>query len=162
MYFSGRLQLVSTPYEIVDGIMSLLDIDWYDAFYDLGCGDGRVVVEAAKRGAYGVCIEYNKMLCNIAGVMSSVANVEERVKIICRDMFDLDLSSLDPKPSVVYLYHYPSTLDRLALKLAKELDPGVVIVSLDMPLSSWRPDAVIPVKDLLGSTWLLWVYLIDP
>lgn len=154
-------QLISTPHKIVVEFMDLISVGPYDVFYDLGCGDGRLVIEAAKRGALGVCIEMDRILCNIVEIYSKMAGVKDRIKVICSNMFDIDLSSAYPSPTIVYVYHYPSTIKALSSKLAKELSPGTVIASLDTPFTGWSPIAILPMVDEIGSLWFLWIYLKD-
>lgn len=153
--------LISTPYEVIDVLMEIINVGSHDIFYDLGCGDGRIVIEAAKRGAYGVCIELNSVLCNVVQIASRLANVVDRVKVICDDMFKINLSSVDPQPTVIYLYHYLSVVELIAYKLEKELKPGTLVVSLDTPIRRWSPLALIPIVDSNNRVWFLWFYIVN-
>jgi hypothetical protein len=131
---------VPTPWEIVDEMLKLADIGKSDVLYDLGSGDGRLVITAAKRyGASGVGIELQETLVQTARAGAEKEGVGGQVKFVAGDLFEADLSGA----SVVTLYLLPRFATRLVPKLRAELAPGSRIVSHDYPLSPWPADKTL-------------------
>ncbi len=130
---------VPTPQDVVDKMLELAEVKKDDLVYDLGCGDGRIVVTAAKRygcKAVGYDIDPER-------VEESLANVEEKdvgdlVRIEQKDIFTLDLSKAD----VITLYLLPSLNVKLIPQLEK-LKPGSRIVSHDFRMKGVKPDKVV-------------------
>ncbi|RLG89330.1 MAG: SAM-dependent methyltransferase [Thermoprotei archaeon] len=106
-----------------------------DIFYDLGCGDGRVVIEAAKRGAQAICIEINPTLIKRAKENVEREGVANRVKIINASFFDVSIRDA----TVVYMYLLTSVNKALRPKLETELAPGTRVISLDFEIPGWIP-----------------------
>lgn len=115
-------------------ICRLTKISNKDIVYDLGCGDGEVLIQAAKIGAKGVGIEIDPIRFFIAKVKVVKNNLSKKIIIKRDNFFNQDVSSA----TVVIVYLVPKTLDRLKIKFLKELKPGVRIVSykykIDLPL----------------------------
>jgi len=131
---------VPTPWVIVDEMLKLADITAADTVYDLGSGDGRLVIASAKRfGARGVGIELQEKLVERAQVEARAEGVQGRVSFVQGDLFEASYRNA----SVVTLYLLPRFVTRLVPKLLAELRPGSRIVSHDYPLSPWRPDKVL-------------------
>ena len=131
---------VPTPWVIVDEMLKLADITAADTVYDLGSGDGRLVITSAKRyGARGVGIELQDKLVELARVEARTEGMDARVRFKQGDLFEE--SYIDA--SVVTLYLLPRFVTRLVPKLRAELKPGSRIVSHDYPLSPWPPDKVL-------------------
>ena len=131
---------VPTPWEIVHEMLKLADVGKNDRLYDLGSGDGRLVITAAKRhGATGVGIELEPALVEMASSVAIGEGVKERVKFIHGDLFEANLS----EASVVTLYLLPRFVTRLVPKLRAELATGTRLVSHDYPLSPWPPDKTL-------------------
>lgn len=131
---------VPTPWVIVDELLKLADITGRDTVYDLGSGDGRLVIASAKRyGASGVGVELQDKLVERARADAASEGVGGRVRFIQGDLFEQDYSGA----SVVTLYLLPRFVTRLVPKLRAELKPGSRIVSHDYPLSPWPPDKVL-------------------
>jgi SAM-dependent methyltransferase len=131
---------VPTPWPIVDDMLRLADVQSADVLYDLGSGDGRLVIEAARRyGARGVGIELEADLVKAALAGAKHEGVADRVKFLQGDLFQTDLHDA----TVVTLYLLPRFAERLVPKLRGELRPGARIVSHDYPLSPWPPDKVL-------------------
>jgi len=130
---------VTTPYDIVDKMLELADVKKDDLLYDLGCGDGRIVVTAAKRygcRAIGFDIDPLCVKKSIENVQSN--NVENLVEIEKKDIFTLDLSRAD----VITLFLLPELNVRLIPQLEK-LRPGTRIVSHNWDMKGIKPDKVI-------------------
>lgn len=130
-----------TPHEVVKVMLRLADVKEDDVVYDLGCGDGRIVIAAAKEAgarAYGFDIDPVMVETSIESVKK--ANVEHLVTIIEKDIFELDLSGA----SVITLYLLPSLNVRLIPQLEK-LRPGSRIVSYDFGMDGVEPDVVVTV-----------------
>jgi SAM-dependent methyltransferase len=131
---------VPTPWPIVDDMLRLADVRPTDVIYDLGSGDGRLVVEAAKRyRARGVGVELQGDLVKAALAGARREGVADRVKFVHGDLFETDLHDA----TVVTLYLLPRFATRLVPKLRAELRPGARIVSHDYPLSPWPADKVL-------------------
>jgi len=131
---------VPTPWPIVDELLKLAEIGPQDIVYDLGSGDGRLVIEAAKRyGSRGVGIELQKKLVEQANADAAREGLAERVKFLEADLFESSYKDA----SVVTLYLLPRFVTRLVPKLRSELKPGSRVVSHDYPLVPWPPDKTL-------------------
>jgi SAM-dependent methyltransferase len=155
---------VPTPWVIVDEMLKLADIRADDVVYDLGSGDGRLVITAAKRyGARGVGIELQPELVELARAGAKKEDVADRVKFVQGDLFETDIR----EASVVTLYLLPRFVTRLVPRFLAELRPGTRIVSHDYPLASWKPDKElsmdVPEKEFIsGTTWTRLYYYVVP
>ncbi|MFB3777007.1 MAG: cyclopropane-fatty-acyl-phospholipid synthase family protein [Bryobacteraceae bacterium] len=132
---------VPSPQEVVDEMLKLAEVKKTDAVYDLGCGDGRIVISAAKLGARGVGIDINPERIKEANDNAQREGVTERVTFRNEDLFTTDLSPA----TVVTLYLLPARLTRLRPKLWKELRPGTRIVAHDFDLGDWKPEKTIEI-----------------
>ena len=144
---------VPTPWVIVDEMLKLADVSAGDVVYDLGSGDGRLVITAAKRhGARGVGVELQTELVELARIEARQQGVENRAAFIAGDLFEANVSGA----SVVMLYLLPRFVTRLVPTLRAELAPGSRIVSHDYPLSPWPPDKTlsfdVPEKEAISGT----------
>jgi tRNA G37 N-methylase Trm5 len=145
---------VPTPHEVVAKMLDMAKVTEDDVVYDLGCGDGRIVVAAAKKGckAFGFDIDPKR----IAEAKENVKKnkVEKLAKIELKDIFELDLS----KANVVTLYLLPSLNVKLIPQLEK-LKPGSRIVSHDFDMRGVEPDEKVQFtskKDNNSHTIYLW------
>ncbi len=129
-----------TPQSVVDQMLELAEVDSEDLVYDLGCGDGIIVVSAAKRGAkaIGYDIDPNRIRDTQANINKH--NVGDRAQVFQEDIFTLDLSDA----SVVTLYLLPSLNEKLIPQLQK-LKPGSKIVSHDFAMAGVKPTKVVTV-----------------
>jgi SAM-dependent methyltransferase len=143
------IHYVPTPTRVVDAMLSLAAVGPNDVVFDLGSGDGRIVIAAAKRGARAVGIELEPDLVAEAGRNARKAGVANRVQFIEGDIFTADLSSA----SVVTLYLLSSINERLRPKLLRELKPGSRIVSHRFGMGEWPPAKTLKVA---GVDILLW------
>jgi SAM-dependent methyltransferase len=133
---------VPTPQPVVDKMLELAEIKKSDLVYDLGCGDGRIVVTAAKKfGCKAVGFDIDPKRIKESNENVKKNKVEKLVEIKQEDIFTLDLS----KASVVTLYLLPSLNVRLIPQLEK-LKPGCRIVSHDFDMEGVKPDKEITVK----------------
>jgi tRNA A58 N-methylase Trm61 len=127
---------VATPLPVVKHMLTLADIKPGEILYDLGCGDGRVVIMAAQEfGARAVGVEMREDLAKQATGKVSEMRLEDRVKIVQGDMFKVDLSQAD----VITLYLTTSANDKVKPKLEAELKSGTRVVSHDYEILGWRP-----------------------
>lgn len=127
---------VATPLPVVKHMLTIADVQPGEIVYDLGCGDGRVVIMAAQDfGARAVGVEMREDLAKQATGKVSDNGLEDRVKIVQGDMFKVDLSQAD----VVTLYLTTSANDKVKPKLEAELKPGARVVSHDYEILGWRP-----------------------
>jgi SAM-dependent methyltransferase len=142
---------VPTPQEVVDRMLALAKVGKSDTLYDLGCGDGRIVVTAAKRfGAHGVGIDLNPERIVEAEANARKAGVEKRVSFKVADLFETDLSPA----SVVSLYLLPDVNVKLRPRLWSQLKPGSRVVSHAFDMGpEWPPERTV---DVDGRTIYLW------
>jgi ribosomal protein L11 methylase PrmA len=117
---------VPTPQAAVDAMLDVAKVKTDDIVYDLGSGDGRIVITAAKKfGARGVGIEIDPVLVKKATDNAAAAGVSNRVRFVTQDLFDANIS----EATVVTLYLLQSINERLRPKLVRDLKPGTRIVS---------------------------------
>lgn len=145
---------VPTPQEVVDEMLKVANVKAGDVVYDLGCGDGRIVVSAAKLGASGVGIDINPERVTEANANVQKNGVSDRVKILNQDLFTTDVS----KASVVTLYLLPSLNLKLRPILWNTLKPGTRIVSHAFDMGDWNPEQTLQVN---GRTVYYWVITPD-
>jgi SAM-dependent methyltransferase len=128
---------VRTPANVVSAMLKLAGVKASDVVYDLGCGDGRIVIAAAKEyGAHGVGIDNDPERIQEARDNARKAGVEALVKFEVNDLFAADIHNA----TVVTLYLLPDVNLRLRPKLLKDLKPGTRIVSHDFHMGDWKPD----------------------
>jgi SAM-dependent methyltransferase len=128
---------VATPPHIVDAMLELAEVRSSDTIYDLGCGDGRIVIAAAKKyGARGVGIDLNPARIDHARANAIQAGVAERVNFELGDLFDANIR----RATVVALYLLPEANLRLRDKLMRELTPGTRVVSQSFAMGDWKSD----------------------
>jgi SAM-dependent methyltransferase len=135
---------VPTPTLVVEAMLELAQVKPADVVYDLGSGDGRIVIAAAKKyGARGVGFELDPALVKKARENAAAAGVANRVRFVTQDLFTADLS----KASVVTLYLLQSINERLRPKLVRELKPGARIVSHVFNMGpEWPPEQTVTVE----------------
>ena len=132
-----EVPFVPTPDAVVEGMLKLANVQAGDTVYDLGCGDGRIVITAAKKyGAHGVGVDINPERVEEARANAKKAAVEELVKFEENDLFKADIRNA----TVVTLYLLPNVNMRLRPKLLNELKPGSRVVSHSFDMQDWKPD----------------------
>lgn len=142
---------VPTNEEVVNAMLELAQVNGDDIVYDLGCGDGRIVIAAAKNyGATGRGIDIDPERIREANENASDAGVTDKVKFIQQDLFEADFS----EASVVTLYLLSSVNLKLRPKLLEQLKPGTRIVSHAFDMDDWEPQQTVKVG---GTTIYLWV-----
>ncbi len=135
---------VPTPEMVVEAMLSMAEVNKDDMIYDLGCGDGRIVITAAKMfGSRGIGIDIDPQRIKECHENAKKAGVEGRVEFFQTDLFEADFS----KASVVTLYFLTEINLRLRPKLLAELSPGTRIVSHDFNMGKWEADKDVLIED---------------
>jgi methylase of polypeptide subunit release factors len=137
----GTVPYVNTPEEIVERMMRMAEVGKGDYIIDLGSGDGRIVIAAAKRGASGLGVDLDPNLVRLATQNASKAGVGDRARFDVRDIFETDLS----RATVVAFYLLPDFNAKLMPKLLK-LKPGTRIVSHDGGIGDWPADETLEMR----------------
>lgn len=143
---------VPTPTEVVNKMLSVAGVNSRDILYDLGCGDGRIVVAAAKdrrvRKAIGFDLDPERI--RESNMNARQAGVGGRVSFQQKDLFDVDIS----EATVVSMYLLPAVNLKLRPKLLTDLKPGTRLVSHDFDMGDWQPDNTVQIS---GHTIYYWV-----
>ena len=154
----GDVPYVQTPDVVVREMLALASVGPRDVVYDLGAGDGRIVIAAAReRGARGVGIEIDPALVAQARRDAERAGVADRVRFEATDLFDTDLR----EATVVTLYLSPEINARLRLRLLAELPPGARIVSHQFPMADWAPVRTVKLS-VEGREHILYLWVVPP
>jgi SAM-dependent methyltransferase len=128
---------VPTPEEVVVEMLKMAGVTQNDIVYDLGCGDGRIVITAAKLfGARGVGVDNDPNLIRQSNENARKAGVTDRVKFMEQDLFETDIR----EATVVALYLLPELNLQLRPKLLRDLRPGSRIVAHEFDMDDWKPD----------------------
>jgi precorrin-6B methylase 2 len=146
---------VPTPQAVVDQMLDMAKVTRTDFVMDLGSGDGRTVITAAKRGARAMGIEYNPDMVDLSVRNAKEAGVAERATFVKADLFETDLSKAD----VITMFLLPSINTKLRPKIL-DLRPGTRIVSNTFTMEDWQADETATVTDGCSSSWctaLLWI-----
>jgi len=142
---------VPTPPEVVDAMLKLAEVKSSDFVIDLGCGDGRIVVAAAKEfKARGRGVDFNSKRIEEAKANAREAGVSDRIEFVEGDFFEADIHDA----TVVTLYLLPSVNLKLRPKLVKELKVGSRIVSHSFDMGDWEPDKTE--EEMEGQVVRLW------
>ena len=132
-----EVPFVPTPNAVVDAMLKLANVQSGDIVYDLGSGDGRIVIAAAKSyGAHGVGVDINPERIAEANANARKAGVESLVRFEENDLFKADIHAA----TVVMIYLMPDFNMRLRPKFLKELKPGTRVVSHSFDMREWKPD----------------------
>lgn len=143
---------VPTPEPVVEAMLQVANVTKSDVVYDLGCGDGRIPVTAARKyGARGVCFDIDPERIKEANANVAKNNVGSLVKVVQGDLFEQDLSGA----SVITLYLLPSLNVKLMPKLMKELKPGTRIVSHAFDMGDWKPEKELDVDGRKVYYWTI-------
>ena len=145
---------VPTPQTLVERMLDLAKVTPQDFLMDLGSGDGRTVITAAKRGLRAQGIEYNPDMVDLSKRNATAAGVSDKATFVKADLFETDFS----KAQVVTMFLLPSINLRLRPKIL-EMKPGTRIVSNTFTMDDWQPDETSQVTEDCTSwcTALLWI-----
>jgi len=149
---------VPTPSVVVDRMLEMARVSGKDVLYDIGCGDGRIVITAAREfGTAGVGIDIDKTMVDLSVANARAAGVEGRVKFVCMDATKADVSPA----TVVTLYLLPESNALLRPLLEKQLRPGTRVVSHNYMIAGWEgkqtDEAVL--KDESGTDHHIYLYV---
>ena len=145
-----EVPFVRSPKEVVVRMLEIADVGPDDVLYDLGSGDGRIPITAARRfGARGVGIEIRPDLVKKARRRAEIAGAADRVEFRQGDLFEADIS----EASVVTLYLLPDVNTRLRPKLLEQLAPRTRVVSHGFDMDAWKPDEVAEVGETRIYLW---------
>ena len=137
------MPFLESPESVVEAMLDLAGVDENDVVYDLGSGDGRIVIAAAATyGARGVGIEIEPDLIELSNRNASSVSVADRVRFVEQDLFEADFS----EATVVALYLYPKVNRRLRPLLDRQLAPGTRVVSHRFEIDGWTPVKRIKVE----------------
>jgi SAM-dependent methyltransferase len=137
----GTVPYVQTPMEIVERMLRMAEVKKGDHVIDLGSGDGRIVIEAAKRGATGLGVDLDGSLVKLATENARKAGVADKARFRVMDLFETDLAPA----SVVTFYLLPNFNEKLLPALLK-LKPGTRIVSHDGGIGDWPSDEKLEMR----------------
>ena len=156
----SKLPYVPTPQIVVDEMLKMAGVTAKDFVIDLGSGDGRMIITAARTfNASGVGVDIDTKLVDVSNKQAKADGVGDRAKFIEQDMFKADIS----KATVVTLYVLPDFMEKLRPKLMAELKPGTRIVAHDYYMSEWYPDRqhmlTVPEKVKANGTDKAYLYL---
>lgn len=143
---------VSTKPEVVDAMLKVANVNKDDLIYDLGCGDGRIVIMAAKEyGAKGVGVDIDPQRIKEANENAIKEGVTDHVSFVEQDLFEVDFS----KATVVTLYLLPYVNLKLRPLLLKKLKPGTRVVSNEFDMGDWEPEKKITVGESTIYFWTI-------
>ena len=145
---------VPTPPVLVEKMLDVAKVTPQDFVMDLGSGDGRNIIAAAKRGAHALGVEYNADMVEHSRRLAEKAGVADRAQFVQGDMYVADIS----KASVMALFLLPENMNKLVSKFLA-LKPGSRIVANQFAASGWDPDETGRIEGDCGSwcTWLLYI-----
>ena len=154
---------VPSPTSVVADMLNLAEVGPRDFVIDLGSGDGRIVLTAAKVfGARGFGVDINEKLVKEANEAAKLQGIADRASFTIQDLFKTDVS----KATVLTMYLLPNTVNMLKDKLLAELKPGTRILSHDYPLSGWIPEKYVQMdlEDKVAisgvTTTLIYLYVV--
>jgi len=154
---------VPSPTSVVADMLTLADVGPKDFLIDLGSGDGRIVLTAAKVfGARGFGVDINEKLVKEANEAAKIQGIADRASFTIQDLFKTDIR----KATVLTMYLLPNTVNMLKDKLLAELSPGTRIISHDYPLSGWIPEKYVQMdledKVIISgvTTTLIYLYVV--
>lgn len=136
--------------EIVNRVVCLAEIKNGEVFYDLGSGDGRIVIAAALKGARAYGIEVSLLKVWYSRLWLFFLGLSKNAKIIHKNIFETDLSSAN----IISLYLLQETNDKLQEKLEKELKPGTKVISIAFDFPGWKPIKIDPNGPVYGPIYI--------
>ena len=156
----SKLPYVPTPQIVVDEMLKMANVTAKDFVIDLGSGDGRMIITAARTfKAAGLGVDIDKSLVELSNKQAKTDGVADRAAFIEQDMFKADIG----KATVITLYVLPDFMEKLRPKLLAELKPGTRIVAHDYYMKEWYPDRhitlTVPEKVKANGTDKAYLYL---
>lgn len=136
----------TTPPDVVEKMLEVANVGPGDYVIDLGCGDGRIVIAAARKGAFGHGVDLDPQRVLEARENAEKANVTDKVMFLKEDIFKTDIS----QASVVTMYLLSTVNEQLRPRLMRELEPGTRIVSHNFGMGIWEPDEHL----ILGDSYM--------
>lgn len=137
--------------DLIETALDMANVGRNDFFIDLGSGDGRVVVAAARRGARALGIEYDAQLVDYSRQMASRLGVSERAQFMRGDLFQTDFS----QATVLYLYLLPGLNAKLMPAILQQMKPGTRVLAAQFGIGHWRPQKVVEVGGRKMSLWIV-------
>ena len=149
---------VPTSPEVIDAMLKLATVRESDRLYDLGSGDGRIIIRAAeKRRVNAVGIEFDEELCRVTRLAIRERHLEGRVRVIQGDILEQDLS----EASVVTVYLLPKSLGKIAALLQTQLKKGARVLSVNDEIPGWKFTQRVNVRETAnGRNWRVFLYVI--
>lgn len=158
VWTAGEVPFVPTPIEVVDRMLELAEVKKGDMIYDLGSGDGRIIIRAAKKyGARGVGVEIDPGLVRKSRAQARDEGVEHLVEFREQDALKVDVSPA----TVVTLYMLPEFNVKLRPILWKQLRPGSRVVSHDFTIEGWTPDRIETMRGDLIHDHTIYLWRVD-
>ena len=149
---------VATPPDVVERMLTLAKVGPSDVVYDLGCGDGRIVLLAAQKfGARGVGVDIDPNLISQARAQAMAQGVEGRVQFLLQDALTVDVTDA----TVVTLYLLSASNVKLRPILTRQLRPGARIVAHNFGIGDWEPEVVDNFRDARGTPRTLYLWTAD-
>jgi precorrin-6B methylase 2 len=142
---------VPTPPEVVEAMLDIAQVQPGEYVIDLGSGDGRIAIAAARRRARALGVERDARLVTRSRTLAKMAGQEERARFVRADLFTVSLRDAD----VVTLYLLPDVNERLRPKLLAELRPGARVVSHAFDMGEWAADATHTISDKNVYCWTI-------
>ena len=147
---------VPTPMRVAEKMLELAEVNSSDVVYDLGSGDGRIVILAAQKfGARAVGVELDEKLVRESSARIAALGLEKRASIIRADMFATDLRPA----TVVTIYQLGVVNQRLRPQLERQLRAGTRVITLDFPMPGWQPVKVVHLESENGVANTLYQYV---
>jgi precorrin-6B methylase 2 len=145
---------VPTPQPVVEEMLRLAEPKEGEVLYDLGCGDGRIVVTAAKKyNVKGIGVDIDPERIKECRENAEKAGVTDRVKFIQKNLFEMDFGDAD----VLCMYLLTSVNAKLKPKILADMKPGARVVSHAFDMGDWKPDQTVQVKESDNRTVYFWV-----
>ncbi|MDD4756495.1 MAG: 50S ribosomal protein L11 methyltransferase [Prolixibacteraceae bacterium] len=142
---------VPTPYTIAENMLDVAGVGPGDYVIDLGSGDGRIVIAAAKLGAFGHGVELDPKRVREAELNALKAGVSDKVMFLEENIYETDFS----RATVITLYLFPTINIKLRPSLLEKLEPGTKIVSHDFGMDDWKPDKHVRFGDHSIYLWMV-------
>ncbi|HUS07932.1 MAG TPA: class I SAM-dependent methyltransferase [Bryobacteraceae bacterium] len=157
-YSQSMAPYVASPQQIVDKMLQAASLKTGDTIYDLGCGDGRVLITAAQKyGVKAVGVELSETLAKSTQERVKRLSLQDQIQIIHGNLMDVNLSSAD----AVFIYLETGSNDRVRPNLEKFLKPGARVVSHDFAVRGWRPQRIEKIE-IYNRPHTIYVYEMPP